>query len=416
MVIGELTLNEEKYHFEFSNYELQIYRFESDEAKHDDFVDLLSHKPVNLPDKIIGICYPDNHKICFMQISMIGVSNNVKRLSVKSYFEINNAYSFPQLISQIAVCADELNSIYPPSLMYSQSRNETGSITAINIEQPRQSYHWEFRRDGHTITASSGFFHTYRFDSTPVQIQSVLYFSFDSTDNYQYIVDLFDILHRLLQYLCYRQNIHVTGAYIYATDESGEQIRIGTFAASWISELQPETDKRVFRKVISFDLISNSIGNLLQRLADKTLYCRHLPNSSLDERRITPARSIMLAAAFEWEHSREYLGGRTQNKGPFRQRMIQVFKDYSECIGVFANNKYARNNKKYSISAAAEKITKARNGFAHGDIKDTYDLETLLGISILPYLIYAMQLRAAGLDDLLIKKSINQLFALQISV
>ena len=45
-----------------------------------------------------------------------------------------------------------------------------------------------------------------------------------------------------------------------------------------------------------------------------------------------------------------------------------------------------------------------------------YDLETLLGISLMPYLIYAMQLRAAGIDAGNIRNAINKLFDLRVSV
>ena len=70
------------------------------------------------------------------------------------------------------------------------------------------------------------------------------------------------------------------------------------------------------------------------------------------------------------------------------------------------------NNKTYSVDAVAETIKDARNDFAHGDIKIYYDLETLLGFVILPYLIYSMQLRAAGMSTDSIKQSIKNLFVL----
>lgn len=416
MIFGELILNNEKYHFQFEDYELQIHRCETENSDYENIEDLFSFKTIKVPDTLLGTCYPDNHKILFMQISHTGMTNNVKKFTVRSYFEIKSAFSFPQPISQITICAEELNNIYPPSLMYSQTRSKDGGITAINIQRPRQSYSWEFSLDNQKITVSSGFFHTYKWGSTPVQIQSALYFSFDPTDNYEFVVHLFDILHRLLQYLCYRQNIHCTGTNIYALDEDNRQISIGVFSAKWISELQPESSIRILEKVISFDLIGDSLSNILQRLADHTLYFLHLPDNSLDERRITPARSIMLAAAFEWEYSQIYLGGSTKNKGSFYDRLVRAFTDYADCIEIFAKYKYSLNKKSYAIDSTARKITKARNNFAHGDISMEYDLETLLGISLMPYLVYAMQLRAAGINTRNIRNAINKLFDLRISV
>ena len=301
--------------------------------------------------------------------------------------------------------------------MYSQTRSESDGITAINITHPRQSYNWEFVLESKKITVSSGFYSTYKWGTTPVQIQSALYFTFSPTDDFEFVVHLFDILHRLLQFLCYRQNIHCTGANIY-TPENKKQLSIGSFSAKWISELQPESNNRILEKVIPFELIGNSLGDILQRLADRTLYFRHLPDNSFDERRITPARSIMLAAAFEWEYSYVYLGGNPNaaNKGSFKKRLVRSLTDYSDCIEIFAKAKYSMNNKTYTVDTTAEKIKEARNSFAHGDIAIDYDLETFLGLSIMPYLVYAMQLRSAGMDANHIRKAINNLFDLHISV
>lgn len=187
--------------------------------------------------------------------------------------------------------------------------------------------------------------------------------------------------------------------------------KIGIFNAKWMSDQTPETEKRILEKNIPFSLVGNAMERLLQRLADRTLYYRHVPDNSKDERRITPARSIMMAAAFEWEYKQNYLGGKKPTDS-FKDRLVKALNDYSDCIATFAQRVFALNNKTYSVDAVAEIIKDARNDFAHGDIKIEYDLETLLGLAILPYLIYAMQLRDAGVDTDSIKRSINSLFAL----
>ncbi len=120
----------------------------------------------------------------------------------------------------------------------------------------------------------------------------------------------------------------------------------------------------------------------------------------------------MLTAAFEWEYKQNYLDGKKPTDC-FKDRLVKALNDYSDCIVLFAQRLFFLNDKAYSVDAVAEKKN-ARNDFAHGDIKIEYDLETILGLAILPYLIYAMQLRVAGMDTDAIKKSINNLFALHI--
>lgn len=415
MVFGELTLNNDTYHFLFDNYELRIHKFETSQSNYSDNIsELLFGKPLELPEALKGICYPDSHIIYFMHINLTSTSNNVRILSVRSFFEIKNHYSFPLPISQISLCADELNFIYPPSLMYSQTINKERNITAINLTSPRQSYSWQFVLDDQKIIASSGFLHTYTWETTPVQIQSALYFSFSPTNNMEFIVRLFDMAYRLLQFLCYRQNIHCTKADMYISNEHEKHTPIGTFSAKWINELQPESTKRNLQKVIPFEFSDNALENILQRLADNTLYYHHLPYNNTDGHHITPARSIMLMAAFEWEFKHVYFD--KKNNGSFKMRLIKALTDFSDCIEIFIKHRYSLNDKEYSIESTAIKIKEARNSFAHGDITINYDLDTLLGLSIMPYLIYAMQLRAAGLDTDNIRKAINQLFDQNLSV
>jgi len=411
-IFGELELQGVLYHFQFDEYILQIHKAGSDADALQAMVDALSPSAPKIMSKpTIGTCYPDGHKIYFMQVSYKGFSNNVKKFSVGSYFEIDNNTNFPLPISQVSIVANELNYIYPPTQMYSYQIDAQGIITAMNFTRPKPSFEWKFSLEGVEVTVSSGFTHSYKWNSKPVEIQSMLHLSFKPTEKYEFVVRVFNIAQNLLQYLCYRQNINCTNAYIYAQNEEGKNIKIGIYDARWMSEQLPETEKRSLKKKITFMLVENGVSNLLQRLADNTLYSRHIPDNSKDERRITPARSIMLTAAFEWEYKQVYLNGKKPTDS-FKERLVKALNDYSDCIGLFAQRTYSMNNRTYDIDSAAEKIKIARNDFAHGDIKIDYDLETLMGISILPYLVYAMQLRAAGVDTDSIKHAINELFAL----
>ena len=413
VIIGELILKDEHYHFQFEDYLLKIYKVGTDTDALEAMIEAFtSPRKKDLPETLMGTCYPDGHKILFMQLSSAGFSNNVKKISVGSYFEIKPNTNFPLPISQITIVADELNLIYPPSQMYSYTRDDKGMITAMNFTSPRQSFEWEFDLDQKKITVSSGFSHSYRWNTMPIQVQSTLYFGFEPTENYEFVVHVFDIGQRLLQYLCYRQNINCTEAGIYVLVDNGKHAKIGGFSAKWMCDQLLETEKRILERNIPFSLVGDAMSQLLQRLSDGTLYYRHIPDNSKDERRITPARSIMLTAAFEWEYKQIYLAGKKPTDS-FKNRLVKALNDYSDCIEIFANRVYSLNNVTYSIDAVAERIKDARNDFAHGDIKIDYDLETLLGLAILPYLIYAMQLRAAGMEVESIKRSINSLFALR---
>ena len=88
-IFGELVLADEIYHFQFEDFLLQIHKAGNDIDALEAIVEAFSSSSKrDLPETLMGICYPDGHRILFMQLSSAGFSNNVKKISVGSYFEI----------------------------------------------------------------------------------------------------------------------------------------------------------------------------------------------------------------------------------------------------------------------------------------------------------------------------------------
>ena len=344
--------------------------------------------------------------------------------------------------------------MYPPAQMYSYTLDDNGLISTINFDHSKESFKWQFTLDGQSITAKSGFLHSYKWGSTPVDIQSAFFCSFDPTEDYEFIVHLFDIVSRLLQYLCYRQNISISNGYLYASDEEHKHHNIGTFNAKWLETQYPESEKWMSKRVIDFKKVNDSMSVLLQRISDGTLYLRHIPQNSKDTLAITPARTVLLMAAFEGEFSfsypkeidlpQEIKEKREQAvkgiesliaqpeyelvKGDFsrfigelknpslRLKLEHALADYNDCISVFAKKLFAINGVEFSWEIVAKTITRMRNDISHGRLNTDYGVDTYLSVTIMPYLIYAMQLRSTGLNDKVIQKAINDLFQLNIAL
>ena len=55
-------------------------------------------------------------------------------------------------------------------------------------------------------------------------------------------------------------------------------------------------------------------------------------------------------------------------------------------------------------------ISKARNNFAHGNLDKDFVGLSLLDLIFLEIVLYAMQLKYYGLEDINIKKAVNELF------
>ena len=194
-------------------------------------------------------------------------------------------------------------------------------------------------------------------------------------------------------------------------------------------------------------------GEILSDIAKDNIYLRHLPESYRSGRHIDAARFVMITAAFEWEFHRLYpngiekskqtleaeaavseciqkhideTSGKQKEKYKFLKRLIasdslqaeiiQMGKDFSEIIGKFGEHLYHINNEELKYSEMGERLSNQRNHFAHGDLDKEFIGTSLLDLIFMEYVIYAMQLKYYGVEDINIRKSINELFHLNYAI
>lgn len=159
----------------------------------------------------------------------------------------------------------------------------------------------------------------------------------------------------------------------------------------------------------------------------------------------------MITAAFEWEFNRNYpegvvkskstteaeekvskaimdllenSSGKVKDKYKFllklvksdsmQPKIIQIGKDYSSIIDVFGKRLYGLNQIDFKYSEIGKRVSDQRNNFAHGNIDKEFINESLLDVTYLEYIVYALQLKFFGITDENIKKSINDVFHLNI--
>lgn len=449
IVFGELIYENRKYQFEFEDNILQMYEFKSELVSDStQGIPLFAFFPGEKPqmDSLTGVCYPDGHSILFLDVVDAGTRNNVLLYRVRQHIEYKKAFSSSTPISCLSIQADELNYIYPVGQTYKYELDETG-INSISIQSSPDDQRWTFNLNETCVTVSFDIMRTFTYDESPLRLQSALYMEFEPTEDHDFITRLFTIGRNFLRYVCYRRNINITQSSVYAHDENRKIWLVGSFDAAWLHTDYPETKKRMKRNIIPVSSLGNSLGYLFQKLSDDTLYLRHIPESIKDARGITPAHSVMLTAAFEYEYHQLYPEGikhkeKTQKKHELiksgldsliaderydsvktqferakniltndnlEAQLNQAFKELSVCFESHAKSLFDLNETEYSTSIMAKTISKMRNDFAHGNINIDYGKETFLSITILPYLIYAMQLKQAGLDELEITKILGKL-------
>lgn len=85
-----------------------------------------------------------------------------------------------------------------------------------------------------------------------------------------------------------------------------------------------------------------------------------------------------------------------------------VGKNISNVIDMFGKQLYDLNGEELNYSLMGERLSSQRNNFAHGNLDKEFVGLSLLDLVFLEIVLYAMQLKYYGLEE--IKKAINELF------
>lgn len=94
----------------------------------------------------------------------------------------------------------------------------------------------------------------------------------------------------------------------------------------------------------------------------------------------------------------------------------QMGKDYAEIVDIFGKRLYSMNNETLKYGEMGLRLSQQRNNFAHGNLDKDFIGLSLLDLIYLEYIIYAMQLKEYGVENLLIQQAINDLFGCSIAL
>ena len=283
---------------------------------------------------------------------------------------------------------------------------------------------------------------------TPLKLNSSLCFEFDSTEDYAFIYHLWVIAKRFIQYLCYRKNVFFSKVELSTSYKGYKHIKSGELYV--LEDLdEHNSEEEVLKKgcYIRQSYITGAVGSILQSIAEDSIYLRHLPQNYEEGHHIDAARFVMITAAFEWEFRRIFPEGikKKEKKIKAEETVVQlltplienntgeiksILKYLKKCVGndplsskltfvgmelgniidIFGKHLYALNGKKLKYSEMGERLAAQRNNFAHGNLDKDFDELALLDLIYLELILYAMQLKFYGVEDVKIKKAINDLF------
>lgn len=293
---------------------------------------------------------------------------------------------------------------------------------------------------------------SFKIDKPPLTLESVMHFEFDATNDYSFILRLWQIARDFIRFLCYRNNIFITIIDLSTSDDDGKNKK---FAKMYINNRDEESEELPLQKgrYIKQIHIAGKEGEILSDIASDSIYLRHLPETFESGHHINAARFVMITAAFEWEFRKLYpdgikkseatinaenavceeiqkeidnSSGKKKNIYKFLQRLvrsdslqseiIQIGKDFSGIVDVFGKHLYQINGQELNYSDMGQRLSKQRNNFAHGNLDKDFIGLSLLDLMFLEIVVYAMQLKHYEIDDIEIQKSINELFQQRLTI
>lgn len=404
---------------------------------------------------LIGHCYENEKQFVFFthQNDYIGNNNSVLIVNLIGYLEchIKN-----DTFGKISFLGSEINSIYPVNNFFTLSHispttNSDGMLSiSIKRFEKTSTIPQEFYVDCKKVSVQFGISEKFSTDilENPVLLESILTFSFEETNDYDFLIRLWFIAKKFISFLCYRNNICMKPA-IVSSKRNTKNIYFATL--TMINKAINENMYELKRtQCIKQSHIAGHEGQILTDIACNKLYTRHIPKSYENEQYIDAARFIMIITAFEWEFSRIYPNdiyksektiliekevtaklkklmddstGKLKDKyknlikniksTSLQTKLIKTCQYFDSIIGDLGKNLYELNEKKLVYSEIGDRLAKQRNHFAHGDLDEDFIGLSLLDLMYLEYIIYAMQLKNYGIDNNNIRNAIKELFHLE---
>ncbi len=410
-------------------------------------------------DFLIGECNETRRRIIFLpkQGATLGLYNTVVRIPLAAY--VICKYDRDS-IDRISFSCPEINYIHPVNqaitlTLTADEFHNKGIVTVSTQDFDVTTTEKQvFIVDGKEIKAYLGISRAVstKIHEPPLRLDSSLMFEFDAIEDYQFIYRLWWIAREFVRFLCYRKNVFIPKVELAAPLKGGKH---ETFATMYLLGQDGETESDALKKgrYIKQVHISGHEGDILSDIADDNLYLRHLPETYQSGRYINAARFVMITAAFEWEFHRLYPDGVKKSEATIeaeeavsecmqkhinetsgRQKkiykrlkklvksdslkteIIQMGTDFTGIIGEFGNHLYRINGQELKYTEMGQRLADQRNHFAHGDLDKDFIGLSLLDLIYLEYVVYAMQLKHYGVQDVEIQKSINELFHLSFAL
>ncbi|MBJ7540990.1 hypothetical protein JG537_04560 [Streptococcus sp. SL1232] len=396
-------------------------------------------------DILIGKCNESNYQtIIFLprKGSIFSENENKFEIEINAFILCRKS---DETISCMEFSCQELDYIHPMHRVYTISHETSDKDIILKAQKnnPRKIKNRVFNLEGREIGLYFGIATkiSEKQNNSSIVFNSTMRFEFEPTNDYIFILHLYEIARQFIQFLCYRRNIVFNGVNLVSN-----KVKIGIMyeSSEVICESTPEK-----RGYISANLIEEHAVDILNCIAEDRLFLRHIPKNYEESTVVDVASFLSVMTAFEWEFKKKYpniddqksqkatvaenaveeeivkliesstgrekaiykkLRKSIRSFTPLNQKIQLIFKDYQDEIELFGKKLYLRNNEEFNINNISSRLAEQRNDFAHGNLDKEFNSTTIIDIILMEFIIYIMQLSYCGVESVNIKKAINDLF------
>lgn len=402
---------------------------------------------------LVGKCNESGKAMVFItkQGANIGSYNEVLFVDIAAYV-VCKLDNHP--VSKMSFTCPELDCIHPVTQGFSctidyEQFNSNG-ILSVQTEDFNETTTESkvFKVDDKDVSVSFGIARSYstKVGQPPLTLRSTMSFRFEPTEDYSFITRLWFIAKEFLQFMCYRKNVFLP---IVDLSTPAEEDKTRTFATFNMLGETGECELETLQKgrFIKLSYLSGKEGCILNDIASRLLYTRHIPDTYVSGCSINAARFVMITAAFEWEFKRLYPDGVTKSEGSIaieetataeiqklidnstgdlkskykflkklipsnslQSEIVHVGNSLGEIIDIFGKMLYSLNDADLLYSEMGKRLADQRNNYAHGNLDIDFIDKSLLDLVYTERIVYAMQLKLYNIDSKNIQKAINDLF------
>lgn len=399
---------------------------------------------------LIGKCNESNETAIFFPVvgEPIGFNNSVLFVAISAVIICKTDL---RPISRVSFLGAEINHIHPiqQAVSIDASGLNEGTIKLVtNTGSKTKTREQLFLASGKEVKSHFGICSkvSTKSEEPLLSLESALFFEFEPTNDYVFVLKLWEIATKYIRFLCYRRNVVLDKIQVYSTADDGLFEDFGELS---IVGVEKEVELLPLKKdyCIKQTYIADGEQRILQDIADNTIYIRHLPKSYESSHSYDAARFVMITAAFEWEFGRIKPDGLEKDKrrqeaeaaayqkidelilatsgkekeifkflkkqigsASLEDKINKLCMELDSIIGIFGKHLYSLNKEAFSYNDIGNRLATQRNRFAHGDIDKDFIGLALLDLTFLEMTIYAMQLNFYGINTIDIKRAINTLF------